>query len=483
MKKVISLFYLLGFVIGSNAQLHDAQWMLGWSPNSQLDFRSDTPVVTTLSKVMPLISEANAAISDANGDLLFYTNGIYIAGKQSNGDSILNGNGLSPCAITDTYKNSGIPLPQAVLFLNQPGSNRYYYLFHFSLDSTYVYTLYYSVIDAQGDFGRGEVITKNNVFFRGFSRLGGIAACKHANGRDWWVVIPGHGGNLYRKFLLTPDGIADTLTQNVGVNFPNGTQSYARFSLDGTKYVVGPYVGKIAVFDFDRCTGQFSNPVTINNPDPGFGSGVSSVEFSPNGRFVYAIDPTTIKQYDLQNANIQDSILIYRCGCADGYKMWQFALAHDGRIYGSTWAGGAYYLHIINYPDSLGLACNFVYGGQPTLSDNSVNVSNTANPRLGPLVGSGCDTITTASPNFFKSETQIRVQPNPTDKAFYIEMPMQGNYVFELTNKTGQIVERRETKQVDIINTENTISGIYFLTVRASGSNKVIALKKVVVQH
>lgn len=428
----------------------------------------------------------NAAVSDITGDLFYYTNGIYIAGKLSNGDSIFNGNGLSPCLFTTQYSGQGLPIPQCALMLNKPGDtqNRFFYTFHFSADNGVCYTLYHSLIDKQANFGLGEVISKNDTFYQGITRTGGMTACKHANGRDWWVVVGGRNNNLYRKFLLTPTGITDTLLQNIGPNYVGPLDNgYSRFSLDGTKYVTGAAGSGnlISVFDFDRCTGEFSNPVTINNPDPPFGSGITSVEFSPNGRFVYAVDRTTVKQYDLLNPNIQDSILVYRCGCPDGAQFNQFSLALDGRIYGSTWAGGMNFLHVINNPDQLGLNCNFVYGGQPTLSANSINVSNTANPRLSALVGSGCDTITALNSQLATGNTQPKIFPNPADKSIYIEMPNQGNYVFELVNELGQIEERSETKQVDIINVQSIDNGIYFLHVYQN--RKEISVTKVIVQH
>ena len=166
------------------------------------------------------------------------------------------------------------------------------------------------------------------------------------------------------------------------------------------------------------------------------------------------------------------------------YDIDQVSLAADGRIYASCFAGGAKFLHVINFPDELGLNCNFVYGGQPTLSDNSINVSNTANTRLGALIGSGCDTIITdISPLPNGEGLGVRIQPNPADKSFYIEMPQQGNYIFELINEQGQIVETRETHQVDIINVQGIESGVYFLSVKYADSNKKIATQKVIVQH
>ncbi len=486
--KIASLLLLVSILfraLPALAQLNDAQWMLG--PNtSNIDFRSAMPVNDSIANWMPT-RFTNTAISNNAGEILYYTNGIYVAGKLGGGDTILNGGGLNPGAFTTQYANQGIPYPQASIFLPNPGDtqDRYYSLIHFSgdLNNGVAYTLFRSMIDKEANFGRGEVISKNDTFYQGITRTGGMAACKHANGRDWWVVLGSRGNNLYRKFLLTANGVKDTLLQNIGPNYQGPLdQSYSRFSLDGTKYVTGAFAGLITVMNFDRCTGEFSNPIGIVNGDGNFSSGVSSVEFSPNGRFVYAIDRTTVKQYDLTNPNIQDSIIIYRCGCPDGAQLNMFSLAYNGKIYGSTWAGGFPSLHVINSPNEKGLACDFVYEGQPAISINSMSVSNTANPRLGPLVGSGCDTLATdIRKETIEKKQQPRVQPNPAGKAFYIEMPAQGNYKFELLNEAGQTVAKRETRQVDIINVETLNNGIYFLNVY--GKTKKLSTTKLIVQH
>ncbi|MCX6199710.1 MAG: hypothetical protein NTY88_10905, partial [Bacteroidetes bacterium] len=69
------------------AQLHDAQWVLS-SNVSVLDFRNDTLVNYPINKWMNIFL-TSADICDENGELLYYTNGVFIADK--NGDTVQNG--------------------------------------------------------------------------------------------------------------------------------------------------------------------------------------------------------------------------------------------------------------------------------------------------------------------------------------------------------------------------------------------------------
>ena len=485
-KWLITLCLVLLTIVGW-AQLYDAQWVIG-PTTSVIDFRNDTVTVNSLSNDIPFFL-TNACISDESGELLYTCYGSCVTDKY--GDTLFNGENLSPCA----YSNNnpiGFAIQQAAIFLPKASDSRYYYLFHFSNDTLYngssgrPGTLYYSIIDKEGNFGLGEVIDKNHIYYKGIFRGGGMTACKHANGRDWLIVIGGRYNNRYNTFLLTPDGITDTLVQFIGPNY-NGPYdvAYSCFSQNGSKYATIAYEGYVTVFDFDRCSGELSNPQTIfnnvsSNPISNPITGGAGLAFSPNGRFLYVTGRVDLNQYDLWAANIQDSVRIYTADSTDFAQIHFLQLAPNGKLYGSCWSGGFYFLHVLNKPDEKGDSCAFIYAGQPTLSDNSFNLPNMPNYRLGALGGSGCDTIT-ASPLTPEGGIKPRIQPNPADKAFYIEMPEQGNYVFELINTAGQVVERRETKQVDIINVQGVESGNYILSV--TQNNIQVGSKKVVVLH
>ena len=479
MKKWLALWLLIGRCLLSSAQLYDAQWVIG-DRESVLDFRNDTLTNYAIGPEMHMFL-TSANICDSSGNLLYYTNGIYIAG--ADGNQIENGDSLSPCDASNQQACCGLDIPQGALFLPMPGNSRYYYLFHMSEDtlaSARPGTLYYSLIDAFGNSGNGLVIKKNITYFTGtVFREGGITACKHANGRDYWIVV-GDIKNTYYTFLLTANGITDTLIQTIGPSYDNPLNiAYSKFSQDGSKYVTSCYSGPILIMDFDRCIGRFGNPVVTSNPGNG-----AIVEFSPNGRFVYATNSNNLTQLDLSLSNPdQDSISLYQADSMDESKMRMLQLAPSGKLYASCFAGGYYFIHEVNYPDLKGDSAEYVDTAFTTLTANTVNFPNMINYNLGPLIGSGCDTIWPVGIKNVGENNLLRLIPNPADKYLYVEMGMQGNYEFDLINETGQVIARKETRQVDIFDTGNLANGVYFIRVVDKATGAEIETRKVVVVH
>lgn len=84
-----------------DAQQHDNIWLFGYESNpsnlnfggSVMDFSLDTVDIYYEFRNMN-IDVTNASISDTSGNLLFYTNGIYIANGLN--EPMENGGGLNP---------------------------------------------------------------------------------------------------------------------------------------------------------------------------------------------------------------------------------------------------------------------------------------------------------------------------------------------------------------------------------------------------
>ena len=208
----IYFIYLLLMPCGSYSQGISNLWLSGYSSGfsgfggSNVDFIDGFADTNYVNREMNFL-DCNANISDSLGNLLFYTNGIYIA--NANNDTMVNGSGLSPSVYTTQQLSEGLRVKQGNLILPMPGSSNMYYLFHETL-LRYQYIgdyrvpeLDYSIIDMSLDSGRGAVTQKNVLLISDTLTIGSITACKHANGRDWWIVFHRATGRRYYEYLLT----------------------------------------------------------------------------------------------------------------------------------------------------------------------------------------------------------------------------------------------------------------------------------------
>jgi hypothetical protein len=319
-----------------------------------------------------------------------------------------HGDSLSfPSEYYSLQEPGGVASLEGVIVLPNPGNNNQYYLFHYTPTDTSFndggyesLNLYYSIVDMRNDSGRGDLLAKNIPIIQDqLLSADRLAACQHANGRDWWIVKPAWHENIYYTFLLTPDSILGPFIQQIGPLYGADPElpSYSTFSADGSKYASVTALSDVVLMDFDRCTGLFSHPDSIyNDVTDGIGTSASGgfgLAFSPSGRFLYVHNSIELNQYDLWSSRINDSIRI-ATDTNEFYKLNTCQLAPNGKIYFGCFNGGSYAIHVINQPDSLGLACDFRLFGQPVLSANSVALPYFPNFHLGALAGSGCDTLT-----------------------------------------------------------------------------------------
>src|SRR4029077_8875761 len=94
-----------------------------------------------------------------------------------------------------------------------------------------------------------------------------LAAVKHANGRDWWIITHATDSAIFRVFLLTPDTVFLNSNQSIGTDpYPGyyvfwGGEMIS--SPSGNKLGLVGEDGVINMFDFDRCSGTFSNFIDL----------------------------------------------------------------------------------------------------------------------------------------------------------------------------------------------------------------------------
>ncbi len=113
------------------------------------------------------------------------------------------------------------------------------------------------------DAGLGEVIMKNKLI-NVDSVCSGMTAVKHGNGRDWWLIVKGNSANpdsSFFRYLIRADTIISSKV-SIGSNSNTNLGSLS-FSMHGNHMAYVSFPGLIETFDFDRCTGEFSNAKVI----------------------------------------------------------------------------------------------------------------------------------------------------------------------------------------------------------------------------
>ena len=453
MKTISLLLLLLAIATSASAQFkHDNVWTLGYgniapSPSGYpfggfiMDFSSSPPSLTLQSYIF---DRPKASISDKNGNLVAYTNGCMIVNR--NHELMENGDTLNPGVVFEEFCEDGdYPLWQPCIFLPKPGGDSIYYLFHLRNDDWLwnPMNLMYSVVDASGDSGNGIVISKNNSILTDSIYLGNyVTATRHGNGLDWWVVTPRRYSNGLHVSLLNTQGVIYKGVQNVSsVVDSSYWGSQTAFSPDGRKYFRNSREG-LLMLDFNRCDGVFSNAVYLDWDSFPFGGG--GVAVSPNSRFVYLTSGQTVQQYDLSAPNFAESMQVV--AVYDGTlapfpaNFFQMMPGPDGKIYIIT-SHDNNVLHVIQYPDSLGLACKVEQHAITLPARQSYVMINFANYNLGPL-DPPCDTtggVGTVSQNV--SSRRLQVVPNPTTGLTEVSLPNIEGGLISVYNSSGQKIK------------------------------------------
>jgi hypothetical protein len=475
---------------------YDQQWLLGYDnvnsvsdPNSGqggtlIDFRQGTPQQSYLPIKTSLIFD-NGQICDPQGELAFYTNGCRIIGPPN--ISLPNGDTINPGTFwnnncTSSYQDyNGF---QTTLALPWPGREDFYALFHCGWDNSlppnsysHVKKLYFSTVDMAD--GQGVVLEKNVKLLQD-SLTQDLSAVRHANGRDWWLVLPQRWSNKFFIFLFDPWGARLYREQSIGIeNFGAET---SQFSQDGSRYArVSEYTG-VDLFHFDRCSGEFSRHQRL----PFAGQEVTELGspcFSPSGRYLYVTSVLDIDQYDLWATDIAASrVRVAHIDNPNHTIIWgtyfDQQLAPDGRIYVCA-SNGYRYLHVIQHPDSAGLACGFVDSGLPLLTHTGFTLPTHPNYALRELPCSPCDSLRASAPDSCGGgfTGNLRSYPNPVRDFAKIVLPPGEPMAdrVQVHAVSGQFLREQVVAPTDWlleVDLRDLPAGMYFISIRSEGRKR-----------
>ena len=389
------------------SQKESANWYFG--EFAGLNFNSGNPVPLLDGKLDT--REGCATISDPNGNLLFYTDGVTVWDRthqvMPNGQMLL-GHGSST---------------ESALIIPKPGSKSRFYIFTIDQPSYYLKDIpvingvNYSEVDLALNGGYGDIIdgvknihlityNPNDVTENKYKSSEKITAVTHSDESSIWVIT--NFINRFYSFLVDVNGVntspvISTVQQSVGpiLNDDGANVSaigYLKVSPNGKKIAIAhsstavgsprtgrKKSGKVLLYDYNNSNGSVSGQIEILS-----GSYPYGVEFSPNSKLLYITNSIfdendtfvtgELYQYNLEASNISVS---QQAISSTQNVAGALQLAINGRIYraGYKVLGKGLDISVIKDPNNIGMSCNY--------SENSINLGGkAANLGLPPFVQS-----------------------------------------------------------------------------------------------
>lgn len=253
---------LLLFVLSSFISFGQNNRTLHWAiPNGNgIDFNGNPPSATLISlppTQIPNYPGGSSAISDADGNFMFFSNGD--SAWHANGNVIIGGNGLE----------GGSVATQNSIFIPSVSSSTRYYLFVLdALSQGGMDGLSYYDIEMTLNSGNGGVV--------GPTQLGEplmaekLAATRHGNDRHYWVVAHAFNSDEFLAYLVDEAGVNTTpVVSAVGFSHIQASGSaeptgQMKISPDGQWIALClKSSGYVQLFRFDNETGIVSDPITL----------------------------------------------------------------------------------------------------------------------------------------------------------------------------------------------------------------------------
>lgn len=371
MRRVYTIFLVivLSDCLQLYAQMQNNNWVVGMI--HMLNFSSVPPTLSTVTQTNA--QEGSASISDASGNLLFYTDGQTV--WRANGSVMTNGTGLMGEASST----------QSALILPDPGNRSRYYVFT-SDQGGYVSPnqgTHYSVVDMAMANGNGAIVSGlKNIVLDTAPMTEKLTAVRHCNGRDWWVITHRFNSSEFIVHLLNTSGVQPGVSYFVGTPHVDGANvNYAETigemqpSSDGAHLALAVYGESgnfVELFDFDNAWGTVSNPILLTFPALVSASftGMYGLSYSPDNSKLYvtycpAMAPNTsyILQFNLLTYNasaISASQYIVAQLVLNNNQSPYFGMleaGRDGKVY--VGIGNTVSIGCINSPNNAGVGCNY----------------------------------------------------------------------------------------------------------------------------
>lgn len=401
---------------------------------------------------------SRAAFSDKNtGDLLFASNGWRLVNRSGQvlAHKLWRSDIPHP---QDTPDTTGVLNSLGPLFLNDPRDDTKAYLFYGQYRRGTFPGIGTAKVDvlftyAYLDIPTQSLISKNNVILTDTTAPGDMSACRHANGRDWWLFKSGRNENEVYVGILNPQGIQMQKRILPGVYDSLQISTFSYFNQNGDKYIhySGSNRRRVYAFDFDRCSGELGNMVVHDLKDSiRSGDWTASTISGDGSKFYFRRSslpigvPGTggIFQVDLNSGEINKVIVKGTLQLTPNYKEILFGdriivdVATDSVI--------QTYGVIKNINQSVSNLELILHADTVLNVPNFISPSTFANFRLGKIAGSPCDTIVSNVPTIQTRVVNINLYPNPARDILHIEFPFPNGkpYQISILDMMGKLVYR-----------------------------------------
>lgn len=298
MKTIRMLFLSLIAPLLSSGQMEGNHWFFGRGGGIDFDLPNNGPAVPQPNSPI-FADEGCATASDANGNLLFYTDGRTVWDDTH-----------TPVV---TGLNGHTSSTQSAVIIPRPCNDSIYYIattdFWQGTNGLWIYEINintWSIVSSQQLLQQLPTCERMAVTMRTNANAYWLATTEYTNTTQGTIAV----------WEITASGVSAIQTTQTGppiwnVNpWPIKTGAM-KFSRDG-RFMASIRRDALDIYQFNSNTGQIAHWLTVGNPCL-----YSGLEFSPNSRYLYATrfrNPTScattdgaILRYDLQATNVQGS--------------------------------------------------------------------------------------------------------------------------------------------------------------------------------
>jgi len=342
---ILSLLFISSVAFG---QGEGNMWTFG--EGAGMDFNSGSPVSFSSSTTG---SEGSATVSDADGNLLFYSNGKSAWNRTH---SMMPG----ASSLIPTYPSS---TTQACAIVPAPGSDSLFYIFSLEDIGVTEGGLYYSIVDMSLDGGMGDVIASETGVFITDDLCEKMTVVEGAC-ENVWLIVHSRSANEYYSYEITEDGISAPVVSTIGTgDYEAGYEvGVIKVSPDKTKMAAALYGYPLGgdngaeIYDFDLNTGIISNrQILIDGASEFYEGYYYGASFSPDNSKIYFSSGTQLVQFDLSLSTLPAIIASGTYIASVGFG--DMKIAPDGKIYVARTFGTD--IAAINSPNLAGTACDY----------------------------------------------------------------------------------------------------------------------------